>query len=332
MLLRRSQHHPAAIDAAGAHARSSPGCRSSTTSCSASCDLSWKLAREASKHSFALWSIVLAIVPLLIPALLAYRQRGPGRSCAAATRAWPIAALIVFLVSASGASATPLHAFQGITVPLAVLAVQGVHEGRAGGAFATTARSPSPRWPCSRFPPPRRALQRRQGRLADAPATPTSSPATSAARSTTWPTDRDPGGVLTRSYLGAAVPGKTGRRTLVGDCLWSEPHCHARAGHRGAVRRPLSPRSREPSFAAPARASCSPTATRAPTSGGRSRPLIVDVRRFGCATVFETEPAGFPLANSGRIAAMRLFALRGANSVERNEADAILDGHRRAHA
>jgi len=39
--------------------------------------------------------------------------------------------------------------------------------------------------------------------------------------------DRDPqpGGVLTRSYLGAMVPEKTGRRTLVGDCLWSEPNC-----------------------------------------------------------------------------------------------------------
>ncbi len=30
---------------------------------------------------------------------------------------------------------------------------------------------------------------------------------------------------MTRSYLGAAVPGKTGRRTYVGDCLWSEPGC-----------------------------------------------------------------------------------------------------------
>ena len=32
----------------------------------------------------------------------------------------------MFLVSATGLSATPLHAFQGITLPLAVLAVQGV--------------------------------------------------------------------------------------------------------------------------------------------------------------------------------------------------------------
>src|SRR5205807_8904984 len=39
----------------------------------------------------------------------------------------------------------------------------------------------------------------------------------------------DPGGVLTQFYLGEAVPGATGRRTLVGDCLWSEPNCMPRS-------------------------------------------------------------------------------------------------------
>ena len=88
-------------------------------------DLSWELARVASRHSFPLWSITLAILPLLLPAVLAYRHR-PTTFLAAATRAWPVAAYAVFLFSASGASATPLHAFQGITVPLAILAVEGV--------------------------------------------------------------------------------------------------------------------------------------------------------------------------------------------------------------
>ncbi len=36
---------------------------------------------------------------------------------------------------------------------------------------------------------------------------------------------KQPGSVMTRSYLGAAVPGRTGRQTYVGDCLWSEPGC-----------------------------------------------------------------------------------------------------------
>ncbi len=34
-------------------------------------DLSWELARDASKHAFPLLAILLAIAPLLLPALLA---------------------------------------------------------------------------------------------------------------------------------------------------------------------------------------------------------------------------------------------------------------------
>ncbi len=40
--------------------------------------------------------------------------------------------------------------------------------------------------------------------------------------------DKQPGGVLSRAHLGALVPAKTGRRTFVGDCLWSQPHCDTR--------------------------------------------------------------------------------------------------------
>ena len=38
-------------------------------------DLAWHLARESSKHSFPLGSILIAIAPLMLPALLAYRKR-----------------------------------------------------------------------------------------------------------------------------------------------------------------------------------------------------------------------------------------------------------------
>ena len=41
--------------------------------------------------------------------------------------------------------------------------------------------------------------------------------------------DRTAGGVLTRFYLGAVVPARTGRRTFIGNCLWSEPECSPRA-------------------------------------------------------------------------------------------------------
>ena len=48
-------------------------------------DLSWKLAQVASKHAFSFWSITIAIVPLLVPAAVAYTRR-PTTFLAAATR------------------------------------------------------------------------------------------------------------------------------------------------------------------------------------------------------------------------------------------------------
>ncbi|MBV8999817.1 MAG: hypothetical protein JO304_12190, partial [Solirubrobacterales bacterium] len=37
-------------------------------------DISWNLAQQASKHSFPFWSLAIAIAPLLLPALVAYRR------------------------------------------------------------------------------------------------------------------------------------------------------------------------------------------------------------------------------------------------------------------
>ena len=40
---------------------------------------------------------------------------------------------------------------------------------------------------------------------------------------------------MTQPYLGTTVPGRTGRRTYVGDCLWSEPNCLGRATNSRAL-------------------------------------------------------------------------------------------------
>jgi hypothetical protein len=199
-------------------------------------DLSWKLARVASKHSFSLATIVLAVVPLLLPALLAYRKR-PRTFLDAANRVWPVAALVIYVLSGSAVSATPLHAFEGITVPLSVLAIEGV-------------RSVS--W---RRLPARRVIAAAPTRamivavVVLAATVPAMVSELSAARSAVTPAagnpnfitrderaalrylakDPLPGGVFTRFYLGTVVPAETGRRTYVGDCLWSEPDCAQRA-------------------------------------------------------------------------------------------------------
>ena len=68
------------------------------------------LARVASKHAFSILTILLAVAPLLLPALVAYRRR-PRSFLPVVTRVWPIVAVVIYLLSATDVSATPLHAF-----------------------------------------------------------------------------------------------------------------------------------------------------------------------------------------------------------------------------
>jgi hypothetical protein len=270
-------------------------------------DLSWRLARVASKHSFSLVAILLAIAPLLLPALLAYRRPGPG-FLPYATRVWPLAALLVFIVSASGVAATPLHAFQGITLPLAVLAVQGVE--RAGWR-----RLPYVKWSTALVVAlltiPATADELDNARRLAAPTHNNANFIRHDERRALdfLAEDPEPGGVLTRGYLGAAVPGKTGRRTLVGDCLWSEPHCSGRAvaaqalfsGRFSARQAQAFVRSSGARFLL---ADCAATADLRKSLG----PLLVGARRFGCAAVYEVARPGKPhgpLAQSRGHAAVR---------------------------
>lgn len=186
-------------------------------------DINWKLAQIASKHAFPFWEILLAIAPLLLPAIVAYRAR-PQTFLAAATRMWPLGAFAIFLLSGTSLGATPLHAFQGITVPLSVLAVEGLQllgwqrlrrpiliGAVAVGLFTIPATV-------------------QELRLAHALAAPTPGNANFITHDERRALNylahsKVRGSVMSQPYLGTAVPGKTGRRTYVGDCLWSEPNC-----------------------------------------------------------------------------------------------------------
>jgi hypothetical protein len=256
-------------------------------------DVSWNLARDASKHAFSFWSIVTAAAPLAIFAALGYRGRSED-FFELMLRAWAPAAIVIYVVSATGLSATPLHAFNGITVPLAVLAVKGVK--RTG---------------LRRIP---------RGRLIAGLAilvgtVPANAYALVYAHTFTDPTpgnanfithderdaltyldhDPDPGGVLTQFYLGEVVPARTGRRTFVGDCLWSEPNCMPRSlttdslfnGSLGAAAARRFVRQTGARFVL---ASCAPHVNLLRKLGS----LIVSVHRFGCAAVFELEPPAQP--------------------------------------
>ncbi|MEO8968576.1 MAG: hypothetical protein ABI355_13180 [Solirubrobacteraceae bacterium] len=269
-------------------------------------DLSWGLAREASKHSFSLGSILLGIAPLAIVALLGYRGR-PRSFLELITRCWPPSALLIWVLSATELGATPLHAFNGITMPLAVLAVLGV------------ARSPR------RVPHARLVT----AVVLAAATIPANVYAIAVAHQFTAPTagnanfitrdehdalaylrrDPDDGGVLTQFYLGEAVPAQTGRHTLVGDCLWSEPRCMPRSLTADALfTGALSPgEARSFVLSSGARfvlASCNAPANLTRLLGS----LVVAVHRFGCATVYDLGSSGTatgPLAELPRDAAVR---------------------------
>ncbi len=253
----------------------------------------WHLARLASKHSFHLGAIMIAIVPLVLPALLAYR-RHPRTFLGAATRAWPIAAFGVYFLSGTGAAATPLHAFQGITFPLSVLAIEGLQ---------------SIRWQRIRWQriPQARLFAVIAVAVAVIPATayelyfawtlarPTAGNAnfiTTGERDALayLASDPTPGGVITRGYLGSTVPGITGRSTLAGDCLWSQPDCLGRSVvaqelFDGTLNKRTLHHLMTGKGVRFVLADCKTTGD----VRRELRPYLLSVRRFGCAAVYEVD-------------------------------------------
>ncbi len=257
-------------------------------------DPSWELARDASKHAFSIVSIGIGLVPLLIPAAFAYRGRAP-TFLSAVTRVWPLAALLIWALSATQVSATPLHAFDGIAIPLSVLAIQGVR--RLGFE-----RLPKPRLAGALLValltiPGTALLMHVVAGLAQ-PTPGNANFITANERSALHYLARNPrkGAVVTRFYLGTAVPGATGRSTYVGDCLWSEPECLSRAFWvqqlwSGALSPAKAVRFMRSTGARFLLADCQAP----PTLSRTLAPLIVSTTRFGCASVYELDAPGPPM-------------------------------------
>ena len=256
-------------------------------------DINWDMARQNSKHAFSFWSIAIAAAPLAVVAALGYRGR-PADFLELSLRLWVPAALVIYVLSATALSATPLHAFNGITIPLSLLAVKGVREsGLAriprGRLLAGVAVLLGPCPPTStRWPTP----------------TPSSSPQANNAnyiRADEQPAIRylakehEPGGVLSQFYLGDMVPGFTGRQVFVGDCLWTEPRCIPRseAADRffwGQMTKAGARRFARQAGARFVLASCDPHVDLRRWLGS----MVVATRRFGCAAVWELDSPAPP--------------------------------------
>lgn len=253
-------------------------------------DPAWRLSERSLAGGLPPWQVLLMLTPLLAPALLAYRVR-PRSFIAAAARVWPPAAFAVYLASRDGLGNEPLHAFLGISIPLAILAVDGI------GTL---------RWPALA---PRRTLATLAVLILTVPqgvseltgkwrfVRPSATPITQS----DWRAvrylgrDRQPGGVLAGFALGRYIPAETGRRTYIGDVFWSEPHPQAR---QSEVARLLAGRmtpAQAESFVSStgARFLLADCAVRAKLESDLG-PIIRSVRRFGCATVYELGPVIAP--------------------------------------
>jgi hypothetical protein len=250
-------------------------------------DDNWRYAQAASKQGYSLSGILLPLLPLLIAAALAYRRK-PRTFIDGATRAWPLAALVIFGFSQTGLAGAPLHAFNGITIPLAVLAVEGVQQ----LGFRRL-----PRW---------RLIAAAVVAAATIPASiSTISLANSWVRPYTYRATFIPrgersafrylaaakqsGGVLARAtYVGLVVPAESGRRTYVGTCLWSQPNCDQRVvatanlfnGVDGPAEARAFVRSTGARFLLE---DCNSHANLTKLLGS----LVASERHFGCAAVYE---------------------------------------------
>ena len=246
-------------------------------------DAAWELAGTANNTDvqprFPLWILVLGLAPLGLPALLAYRL--PARDFGElALRVWPVAALLVYL---QPSGTFPFHAFQGLALPLAVLALLAVR--------ARLAERPLPLLPSLAA-----------AALLIVPGTLYNGDQMRDAINKGFqahfmePGERDalrhldeaeePGGVLAPAYLGTAVPAYTGRETWTGAGSWTpdfvERSRQAVSLFEGELPRPAAEALVRRSGARFLFSDCH---DRADVTALLAR-VAEPPRRFGCATVW----------------------------------------------
>ena len=178
-------------------------------------DASWELAQAANDFPRWPWYVtVLGLLPLAVPALPAYRLPAPDFG-SVALRVWPLAGLAVFY---QPAGTFPFHAFQGLSLPLAVLAAIGLRQWLGERAITLAVAAATVLVLCAVGIAYRANELREAVNLGLQPFFLQTGEHDALRDLERRP---EPGGVLTPVYSGIVVPAYTGRETYVGAGSWT---------------------------------------------------------------------------------------------------------------
>jgi hypothetical protein len=238
-------------------------------------DSTWAQFSKSNDFPHVGWWFVLGLAPAVL-ALPGFRGRDLDVQ-ERMLRLWPVATLAVYFALQSG---WIYQALGGLTLPLAILAVRALRDARlprAAVALALLAVTVP-------------GMVFLVDRLADTRDDHFFDPGERAALAYVEDAPRE-GPVIAPERLGLAVPGFTGRATWVGHYQWTPDHlarrARAEALFAGAMPAPEAQQLVRETGSAYVLAGCGSTADLAPVLG----PLVQDVRRFGCATVYEVGPS-----------------------------------------
>lgn len=253
----------------------------------------WERMGRLNRFDWSVWPVLVASAPLAIPAIVAYR-RVPRTFGAIALRLWPLAGVGVFaFIALTGLGTFAVHALIGLSIPLAVLAVEGVGRlargARVSVVWAVVATA------ILLVPPLAWQLNNARKTVASGSRLEVFGPGrpyfidSGDDRALSWLGDARPrGGVLAPVYLGQLVPGLSGRPTWAGTMNWT-PDFPRRTQALAAffAGRLGKSGTEEVIRASRARFIFVDCKSRTPASFERLiAPLVEPARRFGCARVY----------------------------------------------
>ena len=251
-------------------------------------DPSWGIADRANRERVGNWpwyAWALGLLPIAVPAALGYRL--PARDWQAlAVRVLPLAMIGEYwLIWATGAGTFPFHSVQGLSLPLAILAVTGVASREWRGWLATPAAAVAGVLLLT-LPGVAHKLNLIRAEVHHGGQPYFLHPGEERAfrfleRS------KVPGAVMAPIYSGLLVPYQTGRESWLGEISWT-PHFDRRREQAAALFSGRVPRAAAVRLVRDARvrfllADCLKRANLEPLLRGE----LEAVHRFGCATVYQ---------------------------------------------